>query len=99
MKRSEPITLTVQMTVADALNTLGPQIDEIVTSRVAELQRREEPRRLRAAALDYAIREFVNAVSRFESAQHSPGERVATDKLIVAAKRFHRVYRKYKKGF
>lgn len=98
MKRSEPITLTVQMTVADAVNAIGPHIDEIVTSRVAEIQRRDEPRRLRADALDHAMREVANATARMENSQHSIGERAATANLIVTAKRFRKAYRAYKKG-
>lgn len=102
MKRADTINLTVQMPVADVMNTLAPQIDDIVITRVAEIRAREDgvirSHRSRLAALNNAMETVAQAVARFDRSQHGKDERAATANLIAAAKGFNKAYRAYKAG-
>lgn len=99
MKRTDTVSLTVQMPVADAMSTLQPEIEAMVHSRVSELRSREFGR---FSALPQGIAQAMAAVStaviRFENSQHSKAEGAAIGNLIAAAKGFNKAYLAFKKG-
>lgn len=99
MKRTDLINITVQMPVADVLNTLAPQIDDIVKSRVVEIRQQLKATRSQAAALSHATDELVSAITRYENSQHTRDERAAVNNLIAAAKGFRKAHRAYKRGY
>ena len=99
MKRSGTINLTVQMPVADALSTLQPEIEDIVSSRVADIRSREGGRfNDLPPGVARAMANMSTAVIRYENSQHSKAEGAAIGNLIAAAKGFNKAYLAFKKG-
>ncbi len=99
MKRSDTISLTVQMPVADALSTLQPEIENIVNSRMADARSREFGRfNALPQGIAQAMTNMSTAVIRFENSQHSKAEGAAIGNLIAAAKGFNKAYLAFKKG-
>ena len=99
MKRSDTISLTVQLPVADALSTLQPEIECIVSSRVADLRSREFGRfNALPPGVARAMTNMSTAVIRYENSQQSKAEGAAIASLIAAAKGFNKAYLAFKKG-
>lgn len=99
MKRSDTVSLTIQLPVADALSTLQPEIENIVSSRVADFRARELGRfNTLPPGVAQAMTNMSTAVIRLENSQHSKAEGAAIGNLIAAAKGFNKAYLAFKKG-
>jgi hypothetical protein len=98
MKRPHIISLMVQMPVADALSTLQPEIESIVSSRVADARSREFGRfSALPSGVAQAMANMSTAVTRYENSQHSKAEGAAIGNLIASAKGFNKAYLAFKK--
>ncbi|KQR75769.1 hypothetical protein [Rhizobium sp. Leaf341] len=95
----ETLDLLFAFPKADLLRRLQPEIDDIVNLRLIEAANRDEANtrgRLRAVRL--SIDRLKRAVSRFEQAQYTPGEKAAREHVVATAKDLKNADDALKKG-
>ncbi|CZT36389.1 hypothetical protein [Rhizobium sp. 9140] len=84
---------------ADLLRRLQPEIDDIVNVRLIEAANRDEATtRSRLRAVRLSIERLKRAISRFEQAQYTPGEKAARDHVVATAKDLKNADDAFKKG-
>ncbi|CZT33015.1 hypothetical protein [Rhizobium sp. 9140] len=99
MKTTLDLVFTHPFPKAELIARLQPEIDDIVNLRLIEAGNRDEANtRSRLRAVRISIDRVKRAVSRFENARYTPGEKAAREYLVATARDLKNADDAFKKG-